>query len=317
MIMDKPLLSICIPTNGRMKYLENVLGSIYTKENLEYISFFEVVVSDNSIDKSSEEIIKKYNYGNIIYKKTDKKGFMNSINALSIGKGRLLKLHNDTIQLRVGVLKIMLDMAIKHQKEMPLIMFTNGLAGFHCEKIYDKYDHFMYDLTYLSSWSNSLFLWADDLAVLDEKDFDDMFPQTTLLLKQNKKKYYLINDIQLFKGQYIPDKGGYNIFKVFSVQYIDLIKSAFNDGIIGEKTYKKIKKDLIIEFLSAWYFKTKIIKRYRFDVEDIEKYILYNYNHFYYYAMIFIACFYPLVYMRKIIYGIIFNGSTKKASSAL
>jgi len=303
--MDKPFLSICIPTNGRVEYLENVLDSIYRKENIEYMPLFEVVVSDNSIDKSSEVIINKYNYENLIYRKSDEKGFMNSINALSVGTGRLLKLHNDTILLRDGVLKKMLDMAIIHQKEKPLIMYSNGLAGFNCEKTYNRYDDFMYDLTYLSSWSNSLFLWSDDLAVLRDSHFDDMFPQTTLLLSQNKKKYYLINDVQLFRGQYIPDKGGYNIFKVFSVQYIDLIRSAFEDGIIEKRTFEKIKKDLIIEFLSAWYFKTKIIKRYCFEVEDVKKYILYNYNCFYYYLMIVIACFYPLVYMRKIIYRFI------------
>ena len=58
-----PLLSICIPVNGRLEYVINTIDSIYSEIDLndELIGEFEVVISDNGNEPILEILKSKYN----------------------------------------------------------------------------------------------------------------------------------------------------------------------------------------------------------------------------------------------------------------
>ena len=64
--MDKPLLSICIPTYNRSKYLKNSIESIICQQ--EFLDGkVEIVISDNASEDDTPSAVKAYTdrYSNV------------------------------------------------------------------------------------------------------------------------------------------------------------------------------------------------------------------------------------------------------------
>lgn len=295
---QRPLLSICIPTYNRLDIMYNTLNSIYADLDGVDLNDFEVIVSDNSPDHSTKSVITNLKYSNLKYYITVCDGYLNSFYALSYGKGELLKLHNNYTQLRNGTLKLIIN-SIKRYKEIkPVIFYTNGLKLNGKEREFNTFNSFMNNLSYFSSWSSGFTIWKEDFDKEKNIHLNKMYPQTSLLLSQIYKNKYIINDCYIFNDQTIHKKGGYNIFKVFSVDYIDLIKDTYINKYITKNTYNKIKKDLLYKYLSVRYFKTVVAKIDKFEAIDIKKNIKINYSTEAYYKMVIVALFTPI----KILY---------------
>jgi len=303
-----PYLSLCIPTYNRLDILQNTLESIYSNLNEVDLCNFEVIVSDNEPNQSSKEIVDKFEYENIHYYSTDCEGFLNSFKALKYGKGSFLKLHNNYTTLRKGTLKSLIAEIRNNQCNKPTIFYTDGMKQFGSVRKFDTFNLFINELSYFSSWSTGFGIWKVDFDNCSfGLDINNYFPQTSLLLSQSFKSEFIINDKPLFKNQDVPKKGGYNIFKVFSVDYIRLIEQSYKRNEITIKTFKKIKSDLLLNYLSARYFKTVIMRTDNFDKNDIKKNLKIYYSAFSYYLLIISALFSPIKFGIRKIEIIIFN----------
>jgi glycosyltransferase involved in cell wall biosynthesis len=298
----RPFLSICIPTYNRLDILNNTLHSIY--EDLKDINIddFEVVISDNEPNQSSKSIVNKFSYNNIHYFPAQCEGFLNSFNALKCGKGAFLKLHNNYTMLNQGTLLKMITSIKNDIAQKPLLFFTNGLAGFGKENRFNSFDEFMTSLSYFSSWSAGFGIWKENFnKVKDSIEVNHYFPQTSLMLTQSESTLFIINDKTLFIDQSIPKKGGYNIFKVFSVDYIQLIKEAYSQKLIKHRTFLKIKNELLYDYIAVRYFKTVILRLDNFEKTNIKESITVNYSSTAYYYMLVAAIFSPVkILTRKI-----------------
>ena len=104
-----PILSICIPTYNRLDILRNTILSIYADLGNVSMEDFEVVVSDNSKEHTTQPIISEFKYSNLHYYITECEGFKNSFYALSYGKGDFLKLNNNYTMFKKGTLKILIN----------------------------------------------------------------------------------------------------------------------------------------------------------------------------------------------------------------
>ena len=109
--LDKPLLSICIPTYNRDEYLVKTIESIICQEEFKNKKV-EIVVSDNASVDDTERIVKRYEsqHENIHYYRNDKN--INNDNfplVLSRGNGILRRLCNDTLCFKKGALKYICD----------------------------------------------------------------------------------------------------------------------------------------------------------------------------------------------------------------
>jgi abequosyltransferase len=297
----KPYLSICIPTYNRLEILKKTLDSIYSDLADVDLTDFEVVISDNEPNQSTKIIIDQFHFDNLYYHPTTCSGFLNSFEVLKFGTGMFLKLHNNYTMFRKGSLKKMIAVAKENQMVKPVMFFTNGLGQNGKAETFDTYDAFMYRLSYLSSWSSGFGIWKEDFEIiLNSIDVNNYFPQTSILMTQFQKTNYIINDIPLFDNQDIPNKGGYNIFKVFSVDFISLIEMAYNTKQISQKTFDKIKIDLLLDYLSVRYFKTVIARMDNFEKKDIKKNIEVHYSTLMYYVLILTALFSPVkTFIRK------------------
>ncbi|KQB41542.1 glycosyltransferase [Flavobacterium aquidurense] len=285
-------LSICIPTNGRIEILKKTLDSIYDDCEVNYLDF-EVILSDNSTNNELVLLLESYKkYPNIVYSKTTCEGFLNSANALKMGNGLFLKLHNNYTILNKGSLSQMISFIKANKNIEPLVFFTNGHLNEHDIKLFDSFDLFSSKLSYWNSWSTGFSMWKKDLDKYSNEELNPMFPQTSLLLLLSNKKTFVINDITLFNNQEVPRKGGYNLFKTFCIDYLSIINEAKQKKIITLNTFKKIKKDLFYNYLVISYYNTKIKQNdYTFELLDIRKSVAPNYSISHYYLLVFLAYF--------------------------
>lgn len=304
--MNKILLSICIPTNGRIEILKKTLDSIFFQ--VKDFSEFEVILSDNSKTDELPELLNQYqNIPNIVYQKTDAIGFLNSINALKIGNGELLKLHNNYTQLKKGSLEIMLEAVKKYQTTKPLLFFSNYTLKDISIKEYNSFNDFMYALSYFSSWSTGFSIWNTDFQEYGDIEYNEMFPHTSLLFKQVRKELYIINNNDLFYNQNIPRKGGYNLFRTFGVDYLNMLAECYTIGSITRLTFNHIREQMFISFFVPWYYATKVKKNnFTYDLTSIKNSLSIHYPLYYYHLLLVSAwCVYPL----KNIWGYCFRHS--------
>lgn len=282
-------LSICIPTNGRLDILKNTLNSIFLNCNQLYDDF-EVILSDNSENNDLElMLIESFSeIPNIIYSKSTYPGFLNSINALKMAKGDFLKLHNNYTMFTSEGLLNLLSFIKSEIKLKPLVYFKN--SGIHGIQNFNNFNDFSYELSYWNSWSTGISIWREDFNNIKNLEFDKMFPHISILIYQYYKGSFIINDSVYFINQHVGGKGGYNLFKTFTVDYLNLTYYALHNNYISTITYNKIKADLFYDFLPIWYFNTKIKKNnYTFDLSDIKKYVSINYGKFGYYKLVLLA----------------------------
>ena len=57
--MSKPLVSFCIPTYNRARYLDSLLESL-TQQLAEFPHTFEVLISDNGSDDDTAAVVSRY-----------------------------------------------------------------------------------------------------------------------------------------------------------------------------------------------------------------------------------------------------------------
>lgn len=299
----EPLLSICIPTYNRLEILCKTIDSIYADVNEEMYSLFEVVVSDNSSDHNCQPIEKKYaSYPNFHYYSTKCEGFLNSYYALTYGKGSFLKLHNNTAMLKKKALSHMIDLVKNNIQTKPAIIFTDGYRLKGKVEYYKSFEDFMFGASYFTSWSTGFGMWKDDFEMLKGIPLNQLYPQTTLLVTQKNKNMFIVDDFNLFVTQNVPQKGGYNIFKAFSVDYLNIIKNLKENNDISQKCYDYIKNALLFKFLSVRYFKTVIAKMDKFDHSDIKKYLLVNYSYIEYVRFKLSSLWGPIRFVIREIY---------------
>lgn len=297
--MNRPYLSICIPTYERLDIMRNTLSSIYSDISDVCLDDFEVIISDNSPQKTTQSIVGEFKYKNLYYHPTNCEGFLNSYYALTYGKGYFLKLHNNYTKFRKGTLKKIIDSVKENVNEQPGIFYTNGLRRWGDLRIYNSFDSYNYDLSYLSSWSSGFGIWKDDLIDYDAVSMSKMFPQTTLFFSQVNKRKFIINDSPIFDNQTVAKKGGYNIFRVFGVEYVAMVHEQFMRGNITSKTFEKIKSDLMLTFFVHCYFKSVYLKMNNYDLSNIKESLSVYYKKTDYYKLRILALFYPLSYVYQ------------------
>ncbi len=286
MIQSSPILSICIPTNGRIEVTRLTLQSIYAHVRESDMNEFEVVVSDNSPDSSSSCFVGEFPYPNFRYHASNCPGFLNSYEVLSKANGRFLKLQNNTSCFREFTLaKLIADLKTL-EKDRPVIYYSNGFASLGTVRSFATFDEFLYNLSYLASASPGFGIWRDDFEKVRNIALDPMFPQTSLLLAMSDKRDFVLDDTSVFISQTVAGKGGYNIFKVFAVDFLGLILSHRESCGIGERTIRRIKRDTLYKCLSARYLKTVVLKTNKFDYSNLTENMLIHYSRFEYYSMI-------------------------------
>ncbi len=245
---DKPILSLCIPTNGVAEWVFPVLDSIF-RQSVES-ELYEVVITDNGNNRKFKEELKSYQgkYSNIVYAETNALPFLNEIEAYKRAKGILIKFVNHRTMLVEGALQKLIDFVKSNINEKPIVYFANGVLEIEkTQYVYANFDQFVKNLSYYSSWSTGMAIWKDDFEKLPEQitDFNELFPHITVLFKERDKEKYLIDNTIIMKEIPICNipKGTYDLFYAFGIEYPRTISDLLRDGSITTETYRFVIRE--------------------------------------------------------------------------
>jgi len=303
---DDIILSICIPTRERPLILKNTLDSIYNEFNSQYK--FEVVIYDSSEKMDTKNLIENYKFDNLNYVYGPNKNYLNLIEALKLGKGNFLKLHNDYSEFKIGSLNSLINCIEKNSKHKPGLFFSNREIESIVDGEFEDFNSFLTKINYWCTWSTLFGIWKSDFDLMNKDSLNDMFPHTELLLDMtNKEKYIIINEC-FFINNNVKNKGGYDLFYTFSVVFLNLLSEKVKKKAITIKTFNILKYKLLKEFLVNWYCGIVIFpNKYTFIKVNIKKSILTNYSYYDYLNLLFLSYLKALFLIIKKIRSFILN----------
>lgn len=286
--MDNNLtLSICIPTDGNLLWVSQVLDAIY-KQDCD-IHKFEVVIADNGIGNDLEKYVKAHNFSNLVYSRTNTRGFLNIIESLKLGNGKFCKVLNHRAILLPGALLDLVKIIDKYQAAKPVIYCSNGyIEG---KSIIDcpNFNNFVQIMSYWSSWMGGLGIWNDDKYILESISYDRLFPNTSLLFEMRQQSEYIIINKPILRELESDGKGGYNVFEAFSVCYLDILNSLRKRERISIETFINIKRNLF-KWLVDLYSEEVILKsKHSFDLHYIRRYMQVYFTYYDYVLLVFKA----------------------------
>lgn len=246
-IDNRPLLSICIPTNGILDWVSAVLESIYCQNVPQ--NLFEVVIACNGNEDSFDKFINKVKqkYDNLVYIKTNEQGFMNQVACFKTARGLFVKFLNHRMLMNSNSIEYLIQFIKKYNVSKPPIYFSNGVLKKHNVMILKSFDEFIYLLGIYSSWSNGLAFWNDDqIKKISNSQYNNLFPHFFILCKVTNSGNYIIDDNKLMQEitSETIKKGKYDFFSAFSIEYLSLILELYQKKLIKLKTFVHIKREL-------------------------------------------------------------------------
>lgn len=267
---NKPIVSICIPTNGRPDIIKETLDSIVTQTVDEQL--YEVCISDGSPTDETEKIIKKYfeGYKNIKYVKSNCKTSFNLLEALKLGNGKYLKLHNDYCKFKKEQLIEFLKNFYLNNSEDTLMFFALGSLNNKIDIIkFNNFDKFIDNVGIQSTWAPTFCISKSDFDELMRKKIkiEMMFPHLSLLYALSDKKIFIVNDIDYIENIPLKKKGGYNLPNTFVNIYLGMTKSLVINGRITKGTFNIIRKK-ILKFVATFMAETNSDERYYFSFDN-------------------------------------------------
>ncbi|WP_413853937.1 glycosyltransferase family 2 protein [Candidatus Ruminimicrobium bovinum] len=287
---QNPLLSICIPTYNRSKYLIETINSIIKSDGFNEQDI-EIVISDNCSTDDTSEIIKELTdkYKNIHYfKRKQPTDFAdrNFIEALSLGTGEFLKLNNDIVGFNNGTLKIILD-KIKENLETKTPIFFQTLIHNQISKnisklfrlneslkefYFNDINDFINTISTATTWIANFGCWRQHFEEIKNKDrfLYNQFMQVdwtlSILLTHKKAKVYIKNFYNPFK---IKKEGKVDAFNVHGQKFLQIYQYYLNKGLISKKSYENEKRKVLIKVLIPMLALNLTSKKHFFQINGL------------------------------------------------
>lgn len=275
--MNIKLLSICIPTYNRCVLLEENLKKLFSNPdfNSDYI---EVIVSDNCSTDDTKEIVAKYPLVKY-YRNDSNNSFYNLTKVLSYATGKYIRLFNDTFVFKPNALGFMLEKIRLHENEdKNLFFYPNFMHNQNTRKSINSLRSFFQECSYNTTWTAAISFWRKDFNKIENKNrYASLhFPQLEWMysiVKNGKETVIYFED--LFEVTVPNKKGGYNVFKTFVKDYLDIVKREKLDFF----TYEIEKYRLCRFFIYPWLLTLFVsnIDNYNFDTKGVFKIIFKKY----------------------------------------
>ena len=259
--MDKPLLSICIPTYNRAEYLKNSIESIICQDEFKNKQV-EIVIADNASTDNTESVARPYaqRYGNIFYYRNEKN--INNDNfpfVLSKGNGILRRLCNDTLCFEAGALKYICDVVRKYEQTKPYICWLGSKGRPDIERM-----NFSKGIKTVSYWITAIAcsIWDNECDGIEKDTYGTELMlwqvRKTLELSAEKDNMVLINKALTSTQNVYKKDVSYGLYHVFFENYFTVLNPYFESGKLTEDDKNYLEKDLLLNFFLDWCVKWKL-----------------------------------------------------------
>ena len=272
------LLSICIPTYNRAEYLREALENITSDPAFD--DRVEVVISDNASPDHTREVGEEFadRFPNVRYFRNERNLVDENFEiVLRHGRGKYLKLFNDTLRLRPHSLAKILAIIEKSSDTEP-IYFYNANDEFHYQhrECADKED-FLDASTFWITSIGGFGLWKKDIDIVsNSKQYSYLqFCQVvwSLRLADSKEKSHIYTG-DWFSSNQPKNKGGYNIFETFTDKYFKTLRICGIDGAALRKEKHRHFSGFLMYWIDVFLVHDSGT---HFDISNGWKYLLKHY----------------------------------------
>lgn len=249
--MDKQyLLSICIPTYNRADVLKQCMEAMVRHELMK-TGNIEIVVCDNASTDETEVVMQAYKdlaYVKYIRNEENIGVRYNTLKVVDCATGTFRKLLNDYSLFTEEGLQYLYEEVVANIKDRPVLLFDSGKGDSPIEVNCNSLEELVHCIGYRLTWMGVYGYWEDDWKNLTDREklYDKTFMTIDWLLQmfERKKvaKVYQYNHTA--NGVFNRTQRGYNFFKVFVQEYLDLWSGYVDNRTITPALYKVIKKDL-------------------------------------------------------------------------
>ena len=287
---DKILLSIAIPTRNRHTFLEKSLKSL-NSQIVKHDSRIEIIVSDNSDNNFTKEVVEKYNSLNlsINYKKNlnDIGSDANVAQCFNMSSGRYVHIFcDDDIYYKNTLQRVLKEIKEKdyggvflrpygfykdHEKEYPInLNYKSGPQ---------KTDDFLVRISTQMTLASANIINKSLIRDVDANDYcGTNLVQVNLLLDavtRSESCYYFKDYIIAIQKN---NSGGYDLYDIFINKFGSILQKYVERGLISKKTKQKIECKNIKCFFPSYIFRSIFyLNENRTDIERKFK-ILHEYS---------------------------------------
>lgn len=253
--MNKPLLSLCIPTYNRAPFLDILLGRIagqtgelVNPENL------ELFVSDNCSDDNTPDVVKKYLQAglpiNYIRNESNLGMDGNFVQCFRKAKGKYIWLLGDDDFLKEGALNKILQSL--NGGDYGLVHLDVVSKKIETPKEYTDSRQFISDVSYWITFISGNIVNSKYVPVVDfEKYMGTFFTLMPLYMTAAfaEKKNLMIYEQMMDCSADSKRNGGYDFFEVFVNNYLNIWKKFVRKGDLSVWMYEREKYRLLRYFL--------------------------------------------------------------------
>jgi glycosyltransferase involved in cell wall biosynthesis len=226
---DNILLSICIPTYNRADTLSRTLEELFTHPDFDAAKI-EVVVSDNASTDHTAEVVARYPSVRYYRNETNIGGNPNFTAVLNRGRGKYLRLMNDTARFNEGMLGKMLRKIEETDQTRENLYFANPLPWTkrkEKEYVVRGKNEFIGMISFFITWIGNFGMWRTDFEKIENKDrfVETLLHQVdwTLHMAGNGRKTKVFVD-DLMQVEDVKNKGSYDVFNIFITNFLYILK---------------------------------------------------------------------------------------------
>lgn len=292
--MSEKILSICIPTYNRADILDKTLSKLVLEPAFQS-GQIEICISDNASPDHTMVIVKKYisKYDNIVYIRNNENTVIIDGNfpiVASLATGTFIKFLNDYAYFIPGELNKMIEFIESNKKEKPVLFFSNNNLPDKTEEIVycNSFDSFVKTASYWTTWVLAAGFWREDFISIKDRDRSIskfMWCPDNYLRLMSMGRRAIVYNRKFCSLTALNNKGGYNVFYIFGVNYLSLYDEYLGSKLMTHKTFNIERHRLFKYFLMGWY-QTLVIsknKNYIFEKNDAIKILKKNYQYTYYF----------------------------------
>jgi hypothetical protein len=178
----------------------------------------------------------------------------------------------------------LVDFVNNNLSKKPITFFLNGACEPpEKENYFSEFDSYVYGLKNFSSWSGGISCWKDDLNnILNSSNtVCELFPHTIFAFYFEENRLYNIENKELFEDilSTPKNKGNYDIFYAFGVEYVDIICDLEKKNLIAETTRKYVLQENEDFIAKIFLFYVILKKKCSYDTSSYRKSLNCNYSY--------------------------------------
>ncbi len=256
----QPLLSICIPTWNRSKFLTMSLENFQDQLKNVDCSEIELFISDNCSDDDTSLVVEKFISSGLPIKysrnETNIGADRNFLKCMQWASGKYIWLLGDDDILIPETVGYVLDLI--RNKDYGIIHFSVSPNKDNLPEVqeYDDRGEFLKAVSYWITFMSGCVFLKESVALV--KNYEKYI--STCLLQV---PFYVVSSSLCGKNLFVrkpvmqngldaSSNGGYNFYRVFVENYLNIWQEFVDEGLVSPKCYEYIKEDICINFITKF-----------------------------------------------------------------